>query len=289
MKWESERRSDNVEDRRGISLRGGAGVVGGGAVIVALVAALLGAPPSLVRALLGAGGDDTTQTTQPVDPADNERVEFVKVVLGSTEDVWSAVLPASGQRYVPPKLVLYSGSVESACGLGSAAMGPFYCPPDRRVYLDLSFFSELARRFGAPGDFAQAYVIGHEVGHHVQNLLGISARVEAERARDDEVTANHVSVETELQADCFAGVWAFHANQTRHLLEPGDVEGALRAAAAIGDDTLQRAARGRVVPESFTHGTSAQRVHWLRAGLARGRVADCVVGGITSPLRDPPL
>jgi len=276
MKWQDERRSDNVEDKRGISLRGGAGVVGGGAVIVAIVAALLGAPPSLVRALLGAGSDDApTQSTQPIDPAENQRVDFVKVVLGSTEDVWSAVLPGSGARYVPPRLVLFSGAVQSACGFNTAATGPFYCPPDRRVYLDLSFFRELARRFGAPGDFAQAYVIGHEVGHHVQNLLGISDRVEAARARVDEAEANHVSVETELQADCFAGVWAFHANQTRHLLEPGDVEGALRAAAAIGDDTLQKAAQGRVVPESFTHGSSAERVHWLRAGLARGRVADC--------------
>jgi predicted metalloprotease len=277
MKWQDERRSDNVEDRRGISLRGGAGVVGGGAVIVAIVAALLGAPPSLVRALLGAGSDDTpTHSTQPVDPAENQRVEFVKVVLGSTEDVWSAVLPGSGARYVPPRLVLFSGAVQSACGFNTAATGPFYCPPDRRVYLDLSFFRELARRFGAPGDFAQAYVIGHEVGHHVQNLLGISARVQEEReGASSRAEANHVSVETELQADCLAGVWAFHANQTHHVLEAGDVESALRAATAIGDDTLQRQARGTVVPDSFTHGTSAQRVHWLRTGLERGRVQDC--------------
>jgi uncharacterized protein len=285
MRWQDERRSDNVEDKRGISLRGGAGVVGGGAVIIAIVAALLGAPPSFVRALLGAGGgqdNDTTQTTQPIDPAENERVEFVKVVLGSTEDVWASVLPGSGVRYTPPKLVLFSGSVDSACGFNTAATGPFYCPPDRRVYLDLSFFKQLAQRFGAPGDFAQAYVVGHEVGHHVQNLLGISDKVAAARERGDEAEANHVSVETELQADCFAGVWAFHANQTRHLLEPGDVEGALRAAAAIGDDTLQKESRGRVVPESFTHGTSAERVHWLRAGLARGRVQDCDTFGAAS-------
>ena len=272
MRWEDERRSDNVEDRRGISA---GGAVGGGAIIVAIVAALLGAPPSVIRALLGGGGADTGAPTQPADPRDNERVDFVKAVLGSTEDVWSAVLPASGTRYVAPRLVLFSDAVDSACGSASAAMGPFYCPPDRRVYLDLSFFRELAQRFGAPGDFAQAYVIGHEVGHHVQNLLGISARVDAERQGASRVDVNHTSVEVELQADCLAGVWAFHANQTHHLLEPGDVDAAVRAATAIGDDTLQKEAQGRVVPDSFTHGTSAQRVHWLRTGLARGRVSDC--------------
>ncbi|HEX4405443.1 MAG TPA: neutral zinc metallopeptidase [Polyangia bacterium] len=271
MRWEDERRSDNVEDRRGVS---GRGVVGGGAIIVAIVAALLGAPPSVIRALLG-GGADTGAPTQPADPRDNERVDFVKAVLGSTEDVWSAVLPGSGARYVAPKLVLFSDAVDSACGSASAAMGPFYCPEDRRVYLDLSFFRELAQRFGAPGDFAQAYVIGHEVGHHVQNLLGISARVDQERQGASRTAINHTSVEVELQADCLAGVWAFHANQTHHLLEAGDVDTAVRAATAIGDDTLQRETQGRVVPDSFTHGTSAQRVKWLRTGLARGRVSDC--------------
>ncbi|HTA19533.1 MAG TPA: neutral zinc metallopeptidase [Polyangia bacterium] len=272
MRWEDERRSDNVEDRRGISA---GGAVGGGAIIVAIVAALLGAPPSVIRALLGGAGSDTGAPTQPADPRDNERVDFVKAVLGSTEDVWSAVLPSSGARYVAPKLVLFSDAVDSACGSASAAMGPFYCPEDRRVYLDLSFFRELAQRFGAPGDFAQAYVVGHEVGHHVQNLLGISARVDAERQGASRTAANHTSVEVELQADCLAGVWAFHANQTHHILEPGDVDTAVRAASAIGDDTLQRETQGRVVPDSFTHGTSAQRVKWLRTGLARGRVADC--------------
>jgi predicted metalloprotease len=275
MRWQSERRSTNVEDRRGISVRGGA--IGGGAVIVAIVAALLGAPPSVVRSILGSGGGQVEQGSQPIDdsPATRERIDFVKVVLGSTEDVWSEVLPASGARYAPPKLVLFQGAVDSACGLESAAVGPFYCPPDRRVYLDVSFFTELARRFGAPGDFAQAYVVGHEVGHHVQNLLGVSERSLAARQRAGGAEANRISVETELQADCLAGVWAFHANRTRHLLEPGDVEEAVRAATAIGDDTLQRAARGTVVPESFTHGTSAQRVHWLKAGLQNGRVQDC--------------
>jgi uncharacterized protein len=279
MRWQDERRSANVEDRRGISVRGGA--VGGGAIIVALVAALLGAPPGVVRSLLG-GGQEFEEGTQPVDPAENERVDSVRAVLGSTEDVWTAVLPASGRSYVPPKLVLFSGAVDSACGMNTAAVGPFYCPPDRRVYLDLSFLNELSQRFGAPGDFAQAYVIGHEVGHHVQNLLGISARVQAERKNATRAEANHISVETELQADCLAGVWAFHANRTHHVLEPGDVESAVTAATAIGDDTLQRAARGRVMPESFTHGSAEERVRWLRRGLATGRVQDCNTFGSAS-------
>jgi uncharacterized protein len=279
MKWGEERRSDNVEDRRGFSV-GRGGAIGGGAIVIALVAALLGAPSNVVRSILGQGDGTSTDpggvpNSRPVDPADNERVEFVKVVLGSTEDVWATVLPGSGRQYVRPKLVLFADQVDSACGLASAAVGPFYCPPDRHVYLDLSFFRELSRRFGAPGDFAQAYVVAHEVGHHVQNLLGLSDKVHAARERAGEAEGNHLSVEMELQADCFAGVWAFHANQTRHLLEPGDVEGALKAATAIGDDTLQKQARGTVVPESFTHGSSAQRVSWLRRGLAAGRVADC--------------
>jgi hypothetical protein len=273
MRWEGERRSDNVEDRRGISLRGGA--IGGGAVVVALVAALLGAPEDLIRTLLGGGGVTQVSDPRPRSAQEEKRADFVRVILASTEDVWSAVLPASGPRYVPPKLVLFSDQVESACGMNSAAVGPFYCPPDRKVYLDLSFFEELARRFGAPGDFAQAYVVAHEVGHHVQNLLGISDRTQAERSHLSQAAGNHISVETELQADCLAGVWAFHANQTRHMLEPGDVEGGLRAAAAIGDDTLQKAGRRQVVPETFTHGTSAQRTHWLQRGLKNGRVADC--------------
>lgn len=277
MKWESERRSDNVEDRRGISLRGG-GVIGGGAVVVALIAALLGAPPGLVRQILGGGGDTVTEaeSPRPRNAEEEKLADFVKVILASTEDVWTAVLPSSGgSRYSAPKLVLFTDEVQSACGMNSAAVGPFYCPPDRRVYLDLGFFAELARRFGAPGDFAQAYVVAHEVGHHVQNLLGISDRVQAERARLSQVAANRVSVETELQADCLAGVWAFHANRTRHLLEPGDAEEGLRAASAIGDDRLQKEARGRVVPESFTHGSSAQRVHWFQKGMSTGRVNDC--------------
>ncbi|MEO5767350.1 MAG: neutral zinc metallopeptidase [Polyangia bacterium] len=280
MKWESERRSDNVEDRRGISL-GRGGAIGGGAVVLAVIAALLGAPEGVVRQILSGGGDGDgvtqTENPRPLTPEEQKLTEFVKVVLGSTEDVWTAVLPESSgaKQYAAPKLVLFSDAVQSACGMNSAAVGPFYCPPDRRVYLDLSFFAELDRRFGAPGDFAQAYVIAHEVGHHVQNLLGISARVQAERERVSEAAGNRVSVATELQADCLAGVWAFHANRTRQLLEPGDAEEGLRAASAIGDDRLQKEARGRVVPESFTHGSSAQRVHWFQQGMSNGRVADC--------------
>jgi predicted metalloprotease len=273
MRWEGERRSNNVEDRRGISLRGGA--IGGGAVLIAVVAALLGAPPGLVRALLGGGGTTQEQTSRQPTPAEEKAADFVKVVLASTEDVWSAILPSEGPEYEPPRLVLFTDMVESACGTASAAVGPFYCPPDRRVYLDLGFFAELAQRFGAPGDFAQAYVVAHEIGHHVQNLMGISSKVASARARVSREEANRISVRTELQADCLAGVWAFHANRTRHLLEPGDVEEGLRAAAAIGDDTLQKAARGRVVPESFTHGSSAQRVNWFKTGMKTGQLRDC--------------
>lgn len=276
MKWESERRSDNVEDRRGFSV-GRGGAIGGGAVLIAVVAALLGAPAELVKSLLGGGATPGEQggPVGPRDPAEEKRVDFVKAVLGSTEDVWATVLPEAGRRYQVPKLVLFTDAVESACGNASSAMGPFYCPADRQVYLDLDFFRELSSRFGAPGDFAQAYVIGHEIGHHVQNLLGISARVQAQQRAMPGAAANRISVETELQADCLAGVWAFHANKTRHILETGDVEAAIKAATAIGDDTLQKASRGRVVPESFTHGSSAQRVKWLNVGLSGGRVEDC--------------
>jgi len=275
MRWQSGRRSDNVEDRRGVTL--GRGAVGGGAIIVALVAALLGAPQSVVRSLLGGGGEVTeTESGRVPTAAENESAEFVKVILASTEDAWGEQLKAqTGRRYVTPKLVLFTEAVQSACGIAGAAVGPFYCPPDSQVYLDLSFFGELDRRFGAPGDFAQAYVIAHEVGHHVQNLLGVSERVHAQRSRMSQAAGNRLSVATELQADCLAGVWAFHANRSGQLLEPGDAEEGLRAASAIGDDTLQKAARGRVVPESFTHGSSAERVRWFKTGMSSGRVADC--------------
>jgi predicted metalloprotease len=273
MKWEGDRRSDNVEDRRGSTVTRGA--IGGGAVIVALVAALLGAPEGTVRDILNGGSSRTVeQPAGPRDPAEDKAADFVKVVLGYTEDTWREIFAAHHKQYQDPKLRLFSRSVESACGLTSAAVGPFYCPPDRRVYLDLSFFAELSRRFGAPGDFAQAYVVAHEVGHHVQNLLGLSEAVQAKRSRASQVEANRLSVMTELQADCYAGVWAHHV-QEKAKLDPGDVDEGLRAASAIGDDTLQRQARGQVVPESFTHGSSAQRVRWFKQGMTTGKMESC--------------
>jgi predicted metalloprotease len=276
MRWESEERSDNVEDRRGLSI-GRGGAIGGGAVVLAVVAYLLGAPASTVRDILTGGGaaPATGQAQGPRDPAEERQLEFVKVVLRSTETTWSALFSARGSRYELPKLVVFSGEVASACGQASAAVGPFYCPPDHQVYLDLEFFAELERRFAAPGDFARAYVVAHEVGHHVQNLLGISDKVQAARERSSEVEANRLSVRTELQADCLAGVWAYNANRTRHILEPGDAEAGLNAASAIGDDTLQKRARGRVSPESFTHGSSAQRVKWFKTGMESGKIDQC--------------
>jgi predicted metalloprotease len=274
MRWEDGRRSDNVEDRRGSTVTRGA--IGGGAVIVAVVAALLGAPEGTVRDILNGGRTTTTPAgPRPTSPAEARTVDFVKVVLGYTEDAWRDIFAAHGKQYQNPKLRLFSDEVDSACGFTSAAVGPFYCPPDRRVYLDLSFFNELARRFGAPGEFAEAYVIAHEVGHHVQNLLGTSDAVQQRRAHSGEATSNHLSVLMELQADCYAGVWAHETNARKHILDPGDADEALRAAAAIGDDTLQRQARGRVVPESFTHGTSAQRVHWFQRGFTIGKLEAC--------------
>jgi predicted metalloprotease len=276
VRWQSGRRSDNVVDRRGISL--GRGAIGGGAVIVALIAALLGAPQSVVRSLLEGGGGEVTETESGRVPsaAENEAADFVKVVLASSEDVWTQVMPVqTGRRYEPPKLVLFTEAVESACGITGSAVGPFYCPRDSRVYLDLSFFGELARRFGAPGDFAQAYVVAHEIGHHVQNLLGISDKVRDERSRLPPVQSNQLSVANELQADCLAGVWAYHADRSSQMIEPGDADEGLTAASGIGDDRLQKSARGRIVPESFTHGTSAQRVHWFKTGMSSGRMADC--------------
>ena len=205
----------------------------------------------------------------------DQEADFVAVVLGDTEDTWHRIFESRGSRYVPPTLVLFADAVRSACGFNSAAVGPFYCPADRQVYLDLSFFQELSRRFGAPGDFAQAYVIAHEVGHHVQNLLGVSEQVHQMRGRLSQTEHNALSVRQELQADCFAGVWSHHAQRERNLLEEGDVEEGLRAAQAIGDDMIQRKARGQINPESFTHGTSEQRVRWLRRGLRLGRIDEC--------------
>ncbi|OJH34457.1 KPN_02809 family neutral zinc metallopeptidase [Cystobacter ferrugineus] len=279
MRWQGGRRSANIEDRRGQGV-GRPLAYGGGAVslVVALLVYLLGGnpedvlPPSSQSPSVGVGtGGAGTQTESP---AEARLRDFVSVILADTEDTWPALLSPLGVRYVEPRLVLFSDAVESACGFQESAVGPFYCPGDQRVFLDLGFFQELEQRFGAPGDFAQAYVVAHEVGHHVQNLLGVSERVQARRARS-RADANALSVLQELQADCFAGIWAHHAQKQRQVLEQGDIEEGLTAASAIGDDTLQRRANGHVVPESFTHGSSAQRVSWFRRGFEQGSLEAC--------------
>ncbi len=272
MRWEGRRESENVEDRRRV---GTPVMVGGGllVMVLALVVAFLGGDP---RPLLqqagpqpgaqagGGGGAD-----QPLDPAEEQRGQFASVILADTEDVWERLLPEVGIAYKKPILVLFSGQTESACGFAQSASGPFYCPADSKLYLDTSFFRQLDEQLGAPGDFAQAYVIAHEVGHHIQNLMGTTDQMEQLRRRVNEVQYNEYSVRLELQADFFAGVCLHHTQKTKNILEPGDVEEALRAASAIGDDTLQRRG-GRVVPESFTHGTSEQRLKWFRLGLQTG-------------------
>lgn len=275
MRWQSRRRSTNVEDRRRV---GGAGVVGGGGIgmllLVLIVAFVTGRNPlellQVVDQNAPAGGG--APGTAP--PADDEQAQMVSAVLADTEDTWARVFQQNGATYEAPVLVLFEGSVRSACGSASSAVGPFYCPADQRIYLDLSFFRDLARRYGAPGDFAQAYVVAHEVGHHVQTLLGVSSRVNQLRARVSEEEGNRLSVRQELQADCYAGVWGHHAARA-DWLEDGDVEEGLAAAAAIGDDRLQKQAQGYVVPESFTHGSSAQRQAWLRRGLETGDIRQC--------------
>lgn len=275
MRWRGQRESDNVEDRRGIS-PGGIAVGGGiGTILLVLVVMALGGDPS---ALL----NQTQTQTQPgqtsdkpyvsQNPQEEERKHFVATVLASTEDVWRNQFKAMGKTYREPTLVLFSGQVNSACGMAGAAMGPFYCPGDSKLYIDLSFYDELKGRFGAPGDFAQAYVVAHEVGHHVQNLLGISEQVNQLRSRLSEKEFNKISVRMELQADFFAGVWAHHAQRMKNLLDERDIEDGLRAASAIGDDTLQRQSQGHVVPDAFTHGTSAQRVRWFRKGWDTGDI-----------------
>jgi len=286
MRWEDGRESDNVEDRRdengggGGGLRIGAAGGGIGVVVIAIVAMFLGVDPSMVMSLLGGGGQSPAPSvSQPgpahKPPAQDQGAKFVSVVLADTEDTWTALFKQSGSQYREPKLVLFRGAVQSACGYAQAAMGPFYCPGDQKVYIDLSFYDDLKNRFHAPGDFAQAYVVAHEIGHHVQNLLGISAKMDAARERMTKAQYNQLSVRLELQADCLAGIWAHHANRTRQILESGDVEEAMNAATAIGDDRLQQQARGYVTPESFTHGTSAQRVRWFRRGLDTGQIAQC--------------
>ena len=290
MKWEGNRESDNVEDRRDDGGGGGGGGIGGllggrsigiGAIVVALVGGwMFGINPLTILSLLSGGGSPPAQVQQQQTPAhrppaDDRMAAFVSTVLADTEDVWKDVFAQAGSTYQNPRLVLYRGATRTACGQGQAAMGPFYCTGDQKVYIDLGFYETLKNRLGAPGDFAQAYVIAHEIGHHVQNLLGISAKVDQMRGRVSRAEYNVLSVKLELQADCFAGVWANHAQSARQILEQGDVEEAMNAAAKIGDDALQRSSGGAVVPESFTHGTSAQRQRWFDAGLKSGGTKSC--------------
>jgi hypothetical protein len=274
MRWREGRRSDRVEDRRGMRA-GGLAIGGGGAVIVILIALLFGVDP---RALLEQIPTDqtglSTQAPRARSAKENELADFVSVVLATTEDVWNEQFSQMGQAYEEPTLVLFTDEVNSACGMAGAAMGPFYCPGDRQVYIDLGFYDLLRQRLGAGGDFAQAYVIAHEVGHHVQNLLGISDQVHQARGRMNERDYNALSVRLELQADFYAGLWAHHAQRMNQVLEPGDIEEALGAASAIGDDRLQMQAEGRVVPDAFTHGTSEQRVRWFTRGFETGDIRE---------------
>jgi predicted metalloprotease len=289
MKWEGNRESENVEDRRGDGSGGGGGggfgfggrSIGIGTIAIALVASyFFGVDPRTVIGVINGGnGGPAPQASQQTPahppPADDREARFVSTVLADTEDTWGAIFRKAGQTYVKPKLVLFTGRTQTACGTGQTATGPFYCPGDQKVYIDLSFYRLMQQRFHVSGEFAQAYVIAHEVGHHVQNLMGIMNRVDQLRRRGSESQANALSVRVELQADCFAGVWAKNADRARSILESGDVETALNAATAIGDDALQKQAQGYVVPDSFTHGTSAQRVRWFKRGLESGQVSAC--------------
>ncbi len=280
MKLDDSRRSDNVEDDRG----GGGGIRGihlglGGTLAVIVIGYFMGVSPSTLLSLLSGGEPRAVTPTAPAPadraPGNDPQVDFVRAILGETEDVWGAYFRNMGRAYIRPKLVLFSGQVGSACGFASSAAGPFYCPGDQKVYIDLSFYRQLATEFGAPGDFARAYVIAHEVGHHVQNLLGVTGKADQAEQRAGRIGANRVSVDMELQADCFAGVWAAQANNARKILEPGDLEQGLTAASSVGDDTLQKREQGTVVPDSFTHGTSAQRVRWFRRGFDSGKIDNC--------------
>ena len=277
MRWRTGRRSDNIEDRRGLRIPRKAAGGGIGIIVVALIAMYFGVDPTIFLDSQSptTSSVSTTTTSKPISPVENQLADFVSVVLADTEDTWQVLFNKMGQTYREPNLVLFSGAVESACGFAQAAMGPFYCPADQKVYIDLSFYQDLKNRHGAPGDFAQAYVIAHEIGHHVQMLLGISEKVHSARMRAGEAEGNRLSVMQELQADCFAGVWAHHADRARQILEAGDIEEALDAASAIGDDRLQRRARGYVTPDSFTHGTSKQRVRWFKRGFETGDAMSC--------------
>jgi predicted metalloprotease len=291
MRWLGDRESENVEDRRGMGGGFPVGISGGiGAIVVLIVGLFLGIDPSTLMAVLNGGAPDAQTNDRQVDQpgygssrlpdtrtagGEDRMRQFVSVVLADTEDVWRQAFRDLGRTYRDPKLVLYSDVVQSPCGMASSATGPFYCPNDQKVYLDTAFFDDMKRKMHASGEFAQAYVIAHEIGHHVQNELGILKQAQAARARGDQRTSNAISVRTELQADCLAGVWANHADRTKHILEQGDVEAAINAAAAVGDDRLQRQARGTVVPDAFTHGSSAQRVAWFRRGIESGELKSC--------------
>jgi len=271
MRWQMGRRSSNVEDRRG---GGGAPAVAGGGlgvILIALIAMFLGVDPSFILE-----GTQTSNAPTPLGSGQSDELsEFVSVVLADTEDTWNPIFQQIGRDYQEPTLVLFTNQVDSACGRAQAAVGPFYCPADQKVYIDLSFYQDLRDRHQAPGDFAQAYVIAHEVGHHVQTLLGVSQQVQQAKQRVSQTESNQLSVRQELQADCFAGIWAHHAQRARNILEQGDLEEALNAASQIGDDTLQRQAQGYVVPDSFTHGSSTQRVRWFKQGFQSGQLNSC--------------
>lgn len=282
MRTDNERQSDNIEDRRRGGGRGGVRIGGGrgmglGTIAIALIASwAFGMNPMTVLNMLSGGGAAVAQSTPDrTPPANDADARFVSVVLANTEDVWRDIFKQAGSQYRDPKLVLFTGQTPTACGTGQAASGPFYCPGDEKVYIDLHFYQQLRDRFKAPGDFAQAYVIAHEVGHHVQNLLGTSGKVDAMRGRVSETQYNQLSVKLELQADCYAGVWANHAQEMRNILEQGDIEEAMTAAAAVGDDSIQMATQGVVVPESFTHGSAAQRAHWFHTGIETGDANRC--------------
>ena len=276
MRLDDEQESSNVEDRRGGGNGIGRGGIGIGTIVVALAASyFFGIDPSVILGLASNVADSPTpQAAQPI-PADDDKAHFVAKILGSTERTWEDIFREGKAQYEKPGLVLFTGATPTACGTGQSAMGPFYCPADRKVYIDLAFYQELKERFQAPGEFAQAYVIAHEVGHHVQNLLGISNKVHEAQQASGKTKANALSVRMELQADCFAGVWAHRADAAKHIIEPGEIEQALTAASAIGDDRLQRQAQGRVVPESFTHGTSEQRMRWFKRGMDSGDLRQC--------------
>ncbi|MBK8659076.1 MAG: neutral zinc metallopeptidase [Bacteroidetes bacterium] len=275
MKWKGRRESSNVEDRRsGGGAKKGAALGGVGTILVIIIALIMGKNPlQLLQTVGNMAGGAATEQTQPAGPqADDEAASFVKVVLADNEDVWHRLFEQEGMQYKEPKLVLFRSAVESACGSASAAMGPFYCSGDEKVYIDLSFYDELQNRFNAPGDFAMAYVVSHEVGHHIQHILGISDKVHAMREKLSEEEYNKLSVKLELQADFLAGVWAHHAQKMKQVLETGDIEEALNAANAIGDDKLQKQAQGYVVPDAFTHGTSEQRMRWFKKGFETGDI-----------------